>query len=257
MTPENHTGQERSVWYFRPIILFATAYIINLALHESAHALTAYALNVPFTLYHFAVDLRSQGSVTARMAITLAGPLCSLVLGLVCWLAYRRAKASRIELLLLYLATIGVGTFFGNFIFVGDLGRIGVMLHLPIAARYAATLVGLLAVCGVHFAAGWELRGLAPAGSSRSRALLVLVVLAPIGGIAIVTLASLPMPSTLVLGRLGEVSFWIVAAIGLLISRRVPAGENRTLRIGWADAIGLAAALIVTRLMAAGISFQQ
>ena len=257
MISKNHTGQDRNAWYFRPIILFATAYVINLSLHESAHALTAYALNVPFTLYHFAVGLRGQGSVTASMAITLAGPLCSLVLGLVCWLGYRRAKGSRIELLLLYLATIGVATFFGNFMFVGDVGRTVVMVGLPTAARYAASLVGLLAVCGVHFAAGWELRRLSPAGSSRSRALLVLVVLPAIAGIAIVTLASLPMPSILVLGRLGEVSFWIIAAIGLLISRRIPAGENRTLHTGWADIVALAAALIVVRLMAAGISFQQ
>jgi hypothetical protein len=115
---------EQSTSLFRPVILLAATYLINGIVHESAHALMAYALNVPFTLFHFAVDLaRDRGTLMERAAIGVAGPLCSLIIGLICWLFYKRVRGSRSELVLLYLAVFGVGTFFGNLMstaFVGD-----------------------------------------------------------------------------------------------------------------------------------------
>lgn len=41
-------------WGLRPIVLFAAAYMIVGIIHELTHALTAYALRVPSTLFHFA-----------------------------------------------------------------------------------------------------------------------------------------------------------------------------------------------------------
>src|SRR5215510_1091019 len=265
VTPPDHTaGGERTEWYFRPVIVLATAYIIITVIHESTHALTAYGLNVPFTLYHFAVNLtRDRGTLTERAAIGVAGPLCALLAGLICWFFYRRARGSRPELLLLYLTTFGVGTFFGNLIsttfvgdFVGDFSRAAVALRLPTAARYAVSLIGLLSLGGLMFAVGWELRRLSPTGSTRSRAMILMVVLPAVIGVAIVTLASLPMPSTLILGRLTEILFWVFGAAGLLMSRSIPSG-GRNLHVGWTDVVLLAAALIAVRVLAVGISFQQ
>ena len=266
MTEGDHnTRHERIAWFFRPVILFATAYIIIIVIHESTHAVFAYALNVPFTLYPFGVDLaRDRGTITDRAIIGVVGPLCALVVGLISWFFYRRAKGSRQELLLLYLTTFGVGTFFGNLIsaavvgnFVGDFGRAALALRLSMPARYAASLLGLLSLCALMFAAGWELRRLSPAGSSRLRAMVGMVVLPPVAGTAIVILASLPMPSELVLGRLAEVLFWISGAAGLLMNRSAPSGDRRTLHLSWADALALVGAVIVLRIMAVGISYQQ
>ncbi len=57
-------------WGLRPIILFAAAYTIIGILHEWAHALTAYALKVPSTLFHLNVHLdRADGTLNERAVI--------------------------------------------------------------------------------------------------------------------------------------------------------------------------------------------
>src|SRR3954463_3424157 len=108
----------------RPIVLFAAAYTTIGVLHEVAHAVTAYALNVPATLYHLHVNIDpAERSLNERTIIGAAGPVFCLVLGSVCWLASRKVLASRAELPLLYLAWFGIVTFFGNLMstpFVGD-----------------------------------------------------------------------------------------------------------------------------------------
>lgn len=190
--------------------------------------------------------------------IAIAGPLCSLIIGFISWFGYRRAKGSRAKLFLLYLATFGIGTFFGNLMssaFVGDFSRVGVALHAPMPGRYAASLIGLLSVCGVHFLAGWELRGLSLIGSSRLRATMVMVVLPAVAGMAIVTLSALPMPTVLVFSRLAETTFWIFSAAGVLMSRKTPSGSGSTLHVVWMDIAALAAVVIVVRLVALGITF--
>jgi hypothetical protein len=262
---DHNTGHERTAWFFRPVILFATAYIIIIVIHEGTHAVFAYALNVPFTLYPFAVNLaRDRGTITDRAIIGVAGPLCAFVVGLICWFLYRRARGSRQELLLLYLTTFGVATLFGNLIsvglvgeFVGDFSRAASALRLSTPSRYAASLLGLLSLCVLMFAAGWALRRLSPAGSSRLRAMLGMVLLPAVVGTAIATLASLPMPTPLLLARLMEPAFWIFGVVGLLMSRGVPTGDVRTLQVRWTDALALAAMVIVLRVMAIGISMQQ
>jgi len=87
--------------------------------------------------------------------------------------------------------------------------------------------------------------------------MIVMVVIPVVAGTAIVTLSSLPMPSALVIGRLAEVSFWIFAVAGVLMSRNTPSGDDRTLGWGWPDVVTLAAAIIATRILAGGIGFQQ
>jgi hypothetical protein len=248
---------EPGAWFVRPIILFGASYIILLTLHESAHALTAYAFHVPFTLFHFGADVElDHATLIEQAGIRVAGPLCSLLAGLVCWFLYRR---SRSELMLLYLATFGVGTFFGNLMstaFVGDFSNIALALHLPMTARYTVSLMGFLLIGGLHFMVGWELRRLSPVGSRRLSAMMVMVVIPVVAGTAIVTLSSLPMPSALIIGRLSEVSFWIFSVVGVLVSGNTPAGDDHTLRWRWFDVVILAVAIIATRILAIGIPFQ-
>jgi hypothetical protein len=153
-----------------------------------------------------------------------------------------------------------VGTFFGNLMsaaFVGDFSRAALALRLPAPARYAASLVGLLLLCGLNFMVGWELRRLSPVGSGRSRAMVVMVVVPAAVGTAVATLSYLPMPPALFFARLAEASFWVFGAAGLLTSRSTPGGDGRTLRAGWADAAALAAAVVAVRIMAGGVIFQR
>lgn len=235
------------------------AYLIIGIIHESAHALAAYALDVPFTLFHFGVDVaRDRGTLVQHAIIGVVGPICALIAGLICWLVYRWTNGSRSELMFLYLAVFGVGTFFGNMMssaFVGDFSRAALAFQLPLLARYVISITGLLLLCGVHFFAGWELRRLSPAGSSKVIALMVMVVVPVLAGMIIVALSFWSIPSPLISGRVGEASFWVFSAAGLLMSRKIPYGSSRTLGLRWTDVAVLVAAIIVVRVMAGGIAF--
>jgi hypothetical protein len=246
-------------WGLRPIVLFAAAYTIIGILHEWAHALTAYALKVPSTLFHLNVHLdRPDGTLNERAVIRVAGPLFCLGVGLVCWFAYRKAKGSRAKLPLLYLAWFGIGTLLGNWMstpFVGDFSDLALAFQWTMPVRYGAGIVGLLLLSGFSFLIGMELRKWAPEGISGVKAMIGVIVLPVIVGTVLVILIYLPMPSGLAISRMAESSFWIFGAVGTLISRKHPEESNQNLGLGWLDFAILLVAVFVVRLMAGGIAF--
>ena len=259
-TSDVSSSTKLKAWVLRPIVLFAAAYTIIGILHEFAHALTAYALHVPSTLFHLHVQLnQADGTQNQRAVIRAAGPLFCLAVGLACGFAYRKAKGSRAELLLLYLAWFGIGTFAGNLMatpFVGDFSSLAQVFQLPTSVRYAAALVGLLFLCGLSFLIGTELQKWAPVGVSAVRAMLGVTVLPAIVGTLLATLIFLPMPSALAVTRLSESMFWIPAAIGTLISRKQPGEGTRNPGLGWVDFVILIVAVLIVRAMAGGIAFE-
>ena len=246
-------------WGLRPIVLFAAAYTIVGILHELTHALTAYALHVPSTLFHLGVNLdRAHGTLNQRAVIGVAGPLFTLAVGLLCWGAYRKAQNSRLGLPLLYLVMFGMGTFFGNLMsasFVGDLSQVSLAFQLPMRVRYAASGAGVLLLCGLSFLIGMELRKWTPAGVGAAKAMIGVIAFPAIAGTAIVVLVYLPMPWNFAVARIAESSFWIFAAVGTLISRKRPVDSSQNLGLGWADFAVLLVAVFVVRLMAGGIAF--
>ena len=248
-----------TAWGLRPIVLFAATYTIVGILHELTHALVAYAFRIPSTLFHFAVNIdRTQGSLNQRAVIGVAGPLFTLGIGLLSWGAYTGARNSRLGLPLLYLVMFGVSTFFGNLIstaFVGDFSRLALTLQLPMAARYSASVLGVLLLCGLSFLIGMELRRWTPIGVSGAKAMIGMVALPAILGTAIVILIFLPMPSAFAYARIAESSFWIAAAVGTLVSRQHPTDSRRKLSLGWTDIALLLAAILLVRVMATGITF--
>jgi hypothetical protein len=249
----------RGAWVLRPVVLFAAGYALLVVPHELAHALTARAVGVPATLFQFGVNLaRDRGGPGERALIGAAGPLVSLALGLVFWLAYRRAGGRRAGLPLLYMAVFGAATFCGNLMsaaFVGDFSRVAVALGWPAPVRYALSVTGLLSLCGLIFLAGRELRVWAPAGAGRFRAALGMVLLPAAAGTTLATLLSLPLPPGFTQARLAEAAFWLCGVAGAAVGRKLPSGERRTLRTGWADVALLAVAALALRVMARGIVF--
>ncbi len=246
-------------WLLRPIVLFAAAYTIIGILHELAHALTAYALHVPSTLFHLYVSLEpGAGDLNQRAIIRAAGPVFCLCLGLVSWFGYKKAESSRPALPLLYLAWFGVVTFFGNLMgtpFVGDFSGMALAFGLSMPFRYAAAVLGLLAICGLSYFMGTELRRWSPAGVSSANAMLGMVIMPAIVGTALGLLIFLPFPSDWVSARIGESAFWIFAVVGTFITRKQPADSSRDLALAWPDVALLLAAILAVRLMALGIAF--
>jgi hypothetical protein len=198
-----------------------------------------------------------DGNLDQRAIIRVAGPVFCLCLGLVCWFVYKKAKRSRAGLPLLYLAWFGVVTFFGNLMstpFVGDFSDMALAFGLSMPVRYAAAVVGFLAVCGLSFFMGTELRQWSPPRVGASRAMLGMIVLPVIVGTALALLIFLPFPPGWISARVGESAFWIFAAIGTFASRKQPADRSRDLHLGWPDLALFLAAVLVVRLMAVGIA---
>ena len=136
---------------------------------------------MPSTLFHLNVHLdRADGTINERAVIRVAGPLFCLGVGLVCWFAYRKAKGSRAELPLLYLAWFGIGTLLGNLMstpFVGDFSDLALAFHLTMPVRYGAGIIGVLSLCAFSFLIGMELRKWTPKGISVVRAMIGVIAL--------------------------------------------------------------------------------
>jgi hypothetical protein len=246
-------------WGLRPIVLFAATYLIISTLHELTHALTAYVLRIPSTLFHVGVNLdRSHGTLNQHAIIGVAGPLFALGIGLLSWCAYIRARDSRLGLPLLYLVMFGTGTFFGNLMstaFVGDFSRLALTLQLPMPLRYSVSFLGLLLLCGLSFLIGMEMRRWAPVGVSATGATIGMIALPAIFGTAIVLIILLPLPTAFAYGRIVESLFWIFAAVGTMVSRKHPSDSKLDLALEWTDIAVLLIAALVVRLMVGGITF--
>lgn len=251
-------SQWTGYWLLRPILWFATAYTINIILHESTHALTARCLGFRSTLFNLWVNPElTQATTTQRAMIATAGPVASLCVGLLCWLAYGKARNSSAGMPLAYLSSFGLTIFFGNLLsasFVGDFSIAAVALGLPMAARYLVSLIGALSVGVILFFTGRELRRWAPRQVGRIAGAIGTVALPALVGTALVILVNQPLPASFVAARVGEGSVWVVAAVGALTGRDDPASSDTGLQLRWADCAVAIVVVLLVRFMAQGIS---
>jgi len=248
----------RADWIFRPILWFVTASTINAVLHEGSHAMAAYALGFPATLFQYGVNWQDAGaSLAQRATVGAVGPVFSLILGVVCLPAYRRWSRSAAGLPLLYLSTIGIATFAGNLMptaFAGDLSTAAASLGLPPAVRYAGSLAGALASAGILFWQGRELQRWIPAKAGRVFGTIGVVVLPVVAGTGIIILVNQPVPagSSFAFARMSEASFGLFTLLGAATGTRAATG-GRSFRLWWIDGTLAVAALLVVRLAVRGI----
>ena len=245
----------------RRILWFATAYTLVIIVHETAHALTAYALGLETTLYHFWVNIdpANRATIAGRSAYGVAGPVASLLLGIAAWLTYRnrRIRGSAAAMPLLYLAAIGISNFFGNLMsaaFIGDFSNVANWLGLPGSARYAVTILGAIVLTAVMFIAGRELARWTPPRASRAIAALTAVVLPVLIGTAVIILVNQPIPiAGFAMARVGESAFWLFAAVGDFTAAPRSAQESADLRLRWPDAAIAVLVVAAVRIMSLGI----
>jgi hypothetical protein len=234
---------------------FPVAYTLVIVVHEGAHAATAVALGFPATLFNFWVNYQFTGAVLSdRALVGAAGPAASLVLGIGCWAIYRLWRAS---LPLLFLAAHGVSNFCGNLMsaaFIGDFSDAAVVLGSPAPLRYTASVLGLVGVAAVLFAAGRELRRWSPSSNRFVSALGLTVAPMLLGTIFIVVVNQpTPMGAAFLPARLVEGALWIFAAAGAMTAQRSP-GAHPRLTARWLDAVATIAVIVAVRVMARGIS---
>ena len=248
----------RADWIFRPILWFTTASTIQVILHETAHALMAFALGVPNTLYQYWVDWPPGVATLGQEAIIRAwGPIFSLIAGLAFWLAYRTRSQTAAGLPLLYLSAIGVAMFFGNLMsaaFVGDFSGVSRYFALSMPVRYALSGVGALGAAAVMFWLGRQLRPWIPDKSGRIFGVIAVAVLPVVIGTALIVLFNQPVPVAInfTTARIGEQSFQIFTVIGAATGVK-PSSAGRSFRLRWIDGTLLIAAVLVVRIMALGV----
>ena len=251
---------ETSTWMIRPVVWYATAYMIIIILHEAAHATTAVWLGFPSTLFNFWVNYDSaRGTTGEQAAVGIAGPTASLLAGLVCWFIYRRVKNSMAGLPLLYLASSGVANFFGNLMsaaFIGDFSNAAVGLGLSPTVRYEAAFIGAVAVLAIYFVTGRELRQWTPPHVGNIGAALGLVVVPALVGTALVTIVNQPTPmgsAAFLSARAGEASLWLVGALAGLLTRPRTTGSGPRVHVHWIDGAAALAVFLAVKVMARGI----
>ena len=131
----------RPDWILRPTVWFTAASIVNVLLHEWAHALMAHAIGKAAEMHQYWVDWDWLTATVAQRAIVgVSGPVFSLAVGLLCFVLYRKFAQSFAGLPLLFLSTIGIAIFFGNLMstaFVGDFSNAATVLRLPMSVDTA------------------------------------------------------------------------------------------------------------------------
>ncbi len=141
------TASLRAAW--GPLALsYATAQLVEVFLHEGSHALAARAMGFHPAIGQF-VELHVPSAERAQEAlVAAAGPVGSLVTGLVCWALYRRRGPSYPRLLLMWLAMTGVAAFLGYLVVMpllapGDTGVLARLYHVPVAVQFLVAAAGM------------------------------------------------------------------------------------------------------------------
>ena len=128
--------------------LYVAAYLLTILVHETAHALVAWAVGGHPIEYHTWVDYTTGTlSVAARAAIALAGPLVSLAQGLLLFLyAWRTPRAGNGPFFGLYLSAFGFMNFLGYVVIApvvpsGDSGQLVALWHVASWLQWSLALV--------------------------------------------------------------------------------------------------------------------
>ncbi|HET8699017.1 MAG TPA: hypothetical protein VFO94_16150 [Gammaproteobacteria bacterium] len=240
----------------RPTLFLVAGYAINTSVHELAHALAALWLGVPSTLFHsyVSVDLASQ-SPYVQGVVRAAGPVVSLVLGVLCWFAHRGLRGWWAELPLFYVAVFGVARFLASLFSValtGDFNDMAAALGLSMSVRYAVGGVGAFLLIGFAFDIGRELREWVPPGVGMLKGTAAVVLVPALVGTAAILLVYQPLAVNAAEVRPAESGVWIFAALGALVGSARPSRTEGldARRIDW---LYVLAVVLVLRIMAIGI----
>ncbi len=252
--PNSLTAANRIGVAVRPTLLFVTAFALNATPHEAVHAATAYMLGFSSTLYQMWVNPDAAAATPRQLiAIAVAGPIFSLILGLTSFVLYRWRYSRRPSgLLFLMLAIIAFYIPLGGSI----LGDIHLALRFGGASKLlmnAISIVAVLMLSTMMYFMGKELCSWAPPWFSRSKAVLCTTVGPWLIGTVLMTLMYLPFPKFLFVPNLVGSVFWVFAVIGAIRADRTIPVARPIRSLTRSDLIVTAAALLMVRFLVHGV----
>jgi hypothetical protein len=162
----------KAALFVNSALAFAFAELLTAALHETGHGLMAQALGFSPKIYAFYED-NPTGTVHQSLAILAAGPIASLILGLLfrAWFRSGEPRYSLGRLLLFWMAWLGIMQFV-NYLIVtpwltaGDTAQIADLLHVPVWGRYLVSAFGLGVLIILTRPAAHDMLCLAPASEA-------------------------------------------------------------------------------------------
>lgn len=151
--------------FINSTLAFVCAFLITTFIHEFGHFLCYTLLGAHPVLYHnYVQTFDQQLSVGIRIISALAGPVISLIQGIVVGMVGSRKPGNKdSDLFLLWLSLLGFVNFFGYLMLTplsttGDTGKVAELLQIPylfrilIAVAGVAILIVIIVKMGKRFA---------------------------------------------------------------------------------------------------------
>lgn len=246
-------------------VAFVGAFTLTTLIHELGHFLSYLAFGAHPVLYFSRVEAKdSTVSMTGVVVSAMAGPIVSLVQGIVCagWVR-RRVLNQRADLFVQWLALFGFINFTGYLMLTplssgGDTGKAARLLGFPVWLNVGIALVGialmLVTVIRQDRYFGGFLRG-APGTGERARSINTLVFWPILFGSVVNVAFAFPIPAVISVVYPATSSLTVLAGFSLMhkIQRpelpASPAAES--VSFAWiAVAVVL---LVINRLLVHGI----
>lgn len=131
-------------------ILYTITFLITTIIHECSHALLGMLYGSDPVLHHNYVEHFSIShlSVMQQVIISLAGPIASLIQGLLAGWAYLNTQKQRpLHLFLLWFSVLGFSNFFGYLMTgplfqAGDIGKVFLLLRFPLFTQIIFAVLG-------------------------------------------------------------------------------------------------------------------
>jgi hypothetical protein len=242
----------------RPTLLFVVAFALSVTPHEVVHAITSYFLGFSSTVFPMWVNPDSAEASPAQLAIiAVAGPIFSLLVGLLCWIVYRRRLRNRPSgLAFLMIAIVGVYSFLGPLVGAalgGDFHTAFTSLHIPRLLGYLSSATGFILLPSFMFYMGRELSCWAPRQFGRLKAVACTTLAPWLVGPLLLLLVYWPLPRFLVGPMLGGSAFWVFAVLGATLGFPTRATTPAISSVTRSDVLLIVVVLTMIRLLANGI----
>jgi len=133
-------------------VLYVITFLLTTIIHEFGHAIVGVINCSQPILYHNYVEhlAINQLSILQKVSISLAGPIFSLIQGILAALLFLKIrKQSLFKLFLLWFSILGFSNFFGYLmtgpIFQeGDIGNVFLLLNIPVILQIIIALIGAI-----------------------------------------------------------------------------------------------------------------
>ncbi len=133
------------------LIYIATSIIVTI-LHELAHFMVATYFDLHPVLFHNYVSYSDKFTATQSIYIAAAGPLFSLIQGIICMFWTKKIKEKGVfSLIILWLGLQGILTFMGYlliapFFAYGDTGKVFAILGVPMFAMIIISILSIIII---------------------------------------------------------------------------------------------------------------